>query len=294
MMKRRIPFLLVCSMAVSLFTCNGYAAKAECEAETTAALLAAYEEDEFPVQQAEANAIIAEFSQEISYVEDKYGISITDLNPETFELIKHEAILNLENEDYEFAALVDAVAIANAEEHLRTVEAASGDTAQGAGATVTVYRSFGALRGEHIVNVATGTAQAASGTVTVGLSVGEELFGVTIDAAVSASASYECSGPADYTALFNGMYATHRTAFGVLYGTIVKHEYDSAIDGTHRVLYYVSPDTKDAQSHTTLTIIGVPTYANTVRGNTVMYFPDQLSLYAMIEELPGRLLKEGE
>lgn len=66
------------------------------------------------------------------------------------------------------------------------------------------------------------------------------------------------------------MTATNRTAFGVL--------------------YYAGPHTKTAEDYTTLAIIGVPTYANKRNSNSVMCFPDRRSLYAVIEDLPSRLL----
>lgn len=64
---------------------------------------AASGQDSLPyITEAEVNRIFTEFADEISYVEDKYGKSITDLNEESLDLISCEAVLNLSNDEFQF------------------------------------------------------------------------------------------------------------------------------------------------------------------------------------------------
>lgn len=277
-MKKQIALLLVYSMLFSLFTLNGYAAKIEASEKMKANILAADADQRFTIQQAEEQVILSKFASEVRHVEEKYNVRITELNEKNLDLLKQEAILGLRNGNYRFANLVDEIAVACARSRLQNAD----------GVTVTEFRPFGPLRGKHFVNVATGTTTAVEDNVSIGISVGEELFGVTLNAGVSKSVSYSCTGPADGTTLNNGVAATHRTAFGVLYGTIMKREARLST-GELWVTYFVEEISKDAESFTTLTKIGVPTYANILSGS-VMYFSDQRSLYAMIEDLPDRLL----
>lgn len=232
------------------------------------------------IAEARAQNIFSEFSDEISYVEDKYDRKIGALDPETLDILKQEAVLNLENDAFDFAALMDAIAIANTEAALSNYNSST-----------TVYRSFGILKGNYFGEIATGGTVTVGKVGSVGVSAGEELFGVTLSAGVTKSIQYSFAGPADYTKLYDGeTLATHRIAFGVLYGTILKTEFDDPRTGTHKVYYKIDDSTASIDSYTTLASIGIPTYANKVRVQSIIYFPNQNSLREMIEAYPGRLI----
>ena len=126
-------------------------------------------------------------------------------------------------------------------------------------------------------------------TGTIFIASGSDLYGAAINAKVSKSVSYTCQGPADRTTLYNGQLATHRMAFGVLYGTIIKHTVQYPGGNTH-VFYYVEQATMDALSYTTNIQVGASvTYADTLK-RTTLRFSNQNYLYSAIKENPAQFL----
>lgn len=146
------------------------------------------------------------------------------------------------------------------------------------------------MRGVHVVDLPVGAAEAVSGTMPVGVSAGDEVSGVTLARSLFTRFSYTVSGPADGTKLSSGNTATHQTALGVLYGTIIKSVYESGRTGERIVTYYVEASSAIAQDYTILAAIGVPTYVNKADAGGVVRFSDPLALRDTIKEEPWELL----
>lgn len=239
---------------------------------------AASGQDSLPyITEAEVNRIFTEFADEISYVEDKYGKSITDLNEESLDLISCEAVLNLSNDEFQFGDLMDEIALAYQDAELRTMfKGRNGDY----NASSETIISFRPLKGKYITEVATGVTETASDSTNISIGVGEELgggegvfAGITLDVGVTKSVSYSVTGPTDGAKLYNGELATHRIAFGALYGSIIKTEFDDPRVG-HRVFYKIGTGAR-AQSFTVLASMGRPTYVNQAREEVTKYFSNQ-------------------
>lgn len=229
--------------------------------------------------------ILSEFPAEISYVERKYDLHIETLDKETLSLLRQEAISNLSDPDYKFADLMDKIALAYVGNRCSKIVAFPGDPA----AEITVYRPFGPLYGECFTLIPTGVTGMDIKTGTIFIASGSDLYGAAINAKVSKSVSYTCQGPADRTTLYNGQSATHRMAFGVLYGTIIKHTVQYPGGNTH-VFYYVEQATMDAADYAVNIQVGASnTYSDTLMGTT-LHFPDQRYLYSAIQDDPTQFL----
>lgn len=294
-MKRRISFLLVSSVMLSLFTLNGYAAQLnkynERAEEAKAYITAVYENDQFSVEQIDGQAILAKFVPEVRYVENEYNIQITNLDEETLELLKDVAIANLRNDQYRFSDLIGEISLACAQK--RFENAAMTSKAEEPKVKIENIGVFRAQGGKHLDNVATGMTAIVDKKGEVVLSAGMELaiphngsiFHLTLTGSISESVTYSCEGPEDGATLHNGERASHRTVFGVLFGQAVKHTVTYP-DGFTHTFYYIAVDSRETDYFTTLTRIGTPTYADRLNGITGI-FSRQQEFYDKIEKDPN-------
>ncbi len=289
-MKKRVHYLLMMSVMLSLFTMNGRAVQMDAREQVKAVVETAYAGEQLAIDQTDWKSILSEFPVEICYVQDTCDVSMDELNEETLTLLKREAILNLNNSKYRFADLMDRIAIACAEGCIENGSLARNATeADQPEVTITVIRPFGPLRGNYFMKVATGTARTYEASGTVSIAAGTEIAGIVIEADLSKTVAYTCTGPADGTKLYNNKIATHRMAFGVLFGTIVKHEVEYP-DGETYTFHYVQQQTMDAVDYTTLILIGAQsTYADSLKGETLL-FEDQNELYSEVETNPERFI----
>ena len=273
-MKKKIPFFVIAALIVALFLASRVVMVLNIPANDNAAL-----------SSSDSLRILSQFPAEISYVEDKYDLHIETLNEEALSPLKQEAICNLNDPNYKFSALMDEIALACVENRCSKLTPFPGDPA----AEITVYRSFGPLRGEHFTLVPTGVTGMDAKTGTISIASGSDLYGAAFKAKVSKSVSYTCQGPADRTDLYNGQPATHRMAFGVLYGTIVKHVIRYPGENT-QVLYYVEQAMMDAADYAVNIQVGASnTYSDTLAGTT-LHFPDQNHLYSAVRDDPAQFL----
>ena len=210
-----------------------------------------------------ANEIFDKYPAEISYVEEKYDVSITKLDAMTNELIGKEAASNYTNKNFDFSGLMTELSLAKA----RYSAGAMGRQIR-ANEEYEVYRSYGPIAGEIIKEVPVGTTSIFEGKVGVTLKMGDEVYGIELSTRCSVRVSYEVRGPEDATPLGNGYYASHRIAAGVIMGTIIKYSYDlhDTWTGTmeHCVEYYV--EDKEGVGYAFLALIGNPTYIQKASG----------------------------
>lgn len=289
-MKKKISVLLVLALFGNVFLINGYAVNNELRNQAEMFITEAYADERYSMTNTEMNAILSQFKTEVDYVEGKYGCSIRELNEQTVCLLKREAILNFNNSNYRFSDLMDEISVAYARNWFwneKSVDMLS--TSEEPEVKIEVYRPFGPLRGSYFAKAATGTEKTYEGTKSVTIASGTEIYGITIEANLSKSVGYSIQGPADGTKLNNGKLATHRMAFGVLFGTMIKHTVTYP-HGSEHIFYYIKQETMDAVDYSTLISIGSTiTYADSMNGKTYS-FADQNKLYADIEENPDRLI----
>lgn len=241
----------------------------------------------------EVQAIFLEYRAEIDYIEQKHFVSINVLTYDTLELIKSETILNLENEEYRFAAFMDAISIAMLKQQNAQKNAAARYGYTIMNETYTTVVSYQALKGRHIVDVPVGSSYTYSSTVSVSISSGELIEGLEISAGCSKSVSYSVSGPADGSTLSNGLPATHRTAIGVLFGSISRYEYDLVNNAGvfHITQYVVTPGTEAGVAYTFLSNIGIPTYIQRPNANNwVISYATPTAFYSAIVSEPSEII----
>lgn len=287
-MKKQISVLLTSAMLFSICAVNGFALGLDSPSKVY---------KELPILPEESQEILSDFSAEISYAEEIYGLSIAELNSETFEALKKIAIQNLSNEDYNFSGLIDTVVIACEQNRLQDQQARTPKNGTIARITTTrVVRPFGIISGEWCDDVPVGSTHSITETINVGVSAGTKLpvnngeSSVTLTASFSKSVSCTISGPADGTKLYGGKIATHRTGFGVLFGTIIEERYESPSSGITVTTIKVSKDSASTDDYTVLSAIGIPTYANNTTGTAVKKFSNQLDFQAEIKSHPEAFL----
>ena len=161
--------------------------------------------------------------------------------------------------------------------------------------TYTTVVSYKALKGVHFLDVPTGSTITRTYSGSISISAGELIQGVTITAGLSESVAYSVSGPADGTTLSNGKPATHRTAIGVLYGSVSRYEYDVILTDTgtvrHMTEYVITPNTKSAVPYTMLVNIGMPTYIQKPTGtNWIVVYNTPTAFYNAIVSSPSDIV----
>lgn len=291
-MKKKISALLVCAMLFSICAMSGYALGPDGSNE-------AYEE--LPISAQEGQKILSEFSAEISYAEETYGLSITELDRETFESLKVVAVQNLNNENYDFPGLIDTISIACEQNNLQNAPTVANEGGPMPRSTVTteVVRSFGVLCGQHFAPVPVGTELSSSLEATVVISAGTEVGvdGIIADG-VSGSGTITLTveftrkleqkviGPSDGTKLCNGMYATDRIYYDIMYGTVVKETREYPMTGLITTDYKILGSSVSVVPKTILASTGYPTYAENTHRDKIFIFNDQFALFDKIRYFP--------
>ena len=279
MKNLRRYFVIVLSILVLLST-------------ATAACATSIDTSSPTIAPSDAQNILTEFQNEISYVESKYAITIDTLDAVALNLLKDEAVCNLQNSSYRFGPLMDAIALASAQSSMNSIPNSYIPIKKNE--VISVYRSYNTLKGKYLADAAVGTTTAITGSLNISVTSGEFLWGAKIGASFSLGVSYSLNGPSDGTKLYNDVPATHRVAMGVLYGTIMKMECDWYLETgevLHEISYYVDSGTANTTCYTLLASLGIPTYAQpsgSIGG--VLYFSNQNTFRSQIESNPSPLI----
>lgn len=284
MLKKCSAVLLCVLICLGTFTASCGAVSGDDVTDTVETLAA--EED--------VQAIFSEFDAEIRYVEEKHCVTINELNQENLDLIKVEAVENLYNEEYCFVDLMNEIALASA--RYRDAKAVEDSGIQRterpiiSNKVTTVYSDFSALKGKYIAEMPVGVTGTVSSSTSIEVATGDVLKNVKIGVNFSIGFSYDLSGPEDGTVLSNGVIATHRVAFGILYGTIMKSEYDIYYPDTdythHMTEYYIDTSSAATTEYTMLASIGIPTYSGMARHTGVLYFSNLNEFRSRVETSP--------
>lgn len=215
-----------------------------------------------------------QFPEEIKYIEDCYDISINIIDQETMQRIKKVAIPNLDNIEYSFDEFMSALAWARVEAESGSLSSASAYVQYQTRAS----SDYGVLAGAHLMDVPVGSTLSVEYSDAISLAAGSEVDGVTLDQGYSTSFTYSVSGPSDGTTFGtnNNYTANHRTAFAVLYGTVVW----SLFRG-----YHIEESTATVVVYTMLADVRIPTYCAPLSGG-VLYFSDPNAYHNMIMRSP--------
>lgn len=214
-----------------------------------------------------ANEIFEKYPSEISFVEEKYDITINRLDKSTNDLLKKEAAENYTNEAFDFSGLMTELALEKARNStgISPMQIHVNEDWD-------VYAEYGPVVGEVLEEVAAGITQTYTDDFTISIRAGDEALGVEFSSGCSSSSSYTVQGPEDGTKMANGMKASHRIAVGILLGTVMKYEYDMYDPwtgaGGHYIEYYV--EDAAAKDYTLLVLIANPTYVEKASGRSTI------------------------
>ena len=285
-MKQKVSLLAVCAVLLSLFGAGCLAVVLDPGRKAEEQLAAARKEDVFALSPADARSVLEQFAPELRFVERQTGVSIDELNGETLALIQTQAAREQYNGSYRFGELMDTLAVFCAGHRVGELPL----PAAGPTVTTTVQESFGPLRGAVFAQKSAGEPEGQTRTGTVSLPAGSELAGVDLETGCDKTAPYTLSGPGPDEALYNGQPPTHRMAYGVLYGTVLKQEVQDG--GDVRTYYFVEQSTACALPYTTLLFLGEGCAWADIPHGITLNFQDMPTLKAAVETDPRFLICE--
>lgn len=283
-MKQKVSLLAVCAVLLSLFGAGCLAVVLDPGRKAEEQLAAARKEDVFALSPADARSVLEQFAPELRFVERQTGVSIDELNSETLAIIQTQAAREQYNGSYRFGELMDTLAVFCAGHRVGEVPL----PAAGPTVTTTVQESFGPLRGAFFAQKSAGEPEGQTQTGTVSLPAGSELAGVDLETGCDKTVSYTLSGPEPDEFLYNGQAPTHRMAYGVLYGTVLKQEVQDG--GDVRTYYFVEQSTACALPYTTLLFLGEDCAWADIPHGITLNFQDPLTLKAAVEIDPRQFL----
>lgn len=254
------------------------------------------------VDQDRENEILQRYQAEISLVEQNHNVMIDHIDRAALDLIKQEAVRNLNDSAYGFAGLMNDLSVIFAEQEV--LEYYEGLPATRANDVVidnmetVVLHGYGALKGQHDRNVARGMV--SSEDCEFSITIGGTIHGVEIGASATFSASSSIAGPGQNDTLYNGKQATHNFACAILFGTITRTTWDlvdrvtGEVESSHETVQ-IPLSTSDTVTYTSLASIHAdgsvevnsadPDYGAVSSWDNLNEFRDE------IEEAPYKYLK---
>ena len=237
--------------------------------------------------------ILNEYPDEFGYVEETYGVEITDYTAETSDLIK-QAARDAYNTDrfYCLSQLAAELAVAKYEQSMLNHPSAidiNGVTRVVQPIDTTVIRSYGPIKGVVLDRIATGVTSSKTVGGSISVDSGELIGGFSISAEVSVEASMEATGPEEGARLANGAKVTHRIISGILFGVMVRTTYADIDPWTGAQLgdpyYEYTIIDEDGIAYSHLAHIASPTYvekatdSSYVTDNNYQDFKEHLASY---------------
>ena len=202
--------------------------------------------------------IFSRYAEEISDIEEEYGVAITGYTEEVNDLIKQAARDAYNTEKFDRRSqLATELGVAEYEQTRVTPRTRSY-------LGTTTARSYGPIKGEVIDEIAEGLTSSRSVGGSVDIEMGEVLGVFTFSRSTSVAVETKASGPQRGELLDNGMKATHRIITGVLWGTIMKKTYVDVDPWTGAQMgepyYEYEIISEDGIIYTHLAQISIPTY----------------------------------
>ena len=249
----------------------------------------------------QAQEIMADFAEEIAYLEEKYEVQLNDIDA-VLELAKTEAADRIirEMED-PFGPLVDTIVLAECKIETELLNEAAVAGPLGSERPIITrheperVRPYGILNGEILQYTAAGSTTSTTYTKELTLSTGDmidDLYRITFG--FSEQITFSLQGPEYMSYLSNGKRATHRAAMGVLYGTVMKQDYEVyypdtgyTFEGTE---YFIREGSERARCYSFDVCLGIPTFSEQAIGNDILEFVNDLEFEAAVEGDPGAFI----
>lgn len=263
---------------------------------------ASNERNSMIVDQDRENEILQRYQAEISLVEQNHNVMIDHIDRAALDLIKQEAVHNLNDSAYDFAGLMNDLSVIFAEQEV--LEYYEGLPATRANDVVidnmetVVLHGYGALGGQYDGNVARGMTTTKKFNFSI--SLGGNIHGIAVSGSVTFEASRSISGPGQNDTLYNGKQATHNFACAILFGTITRTTWDlvdrvtGEMESSHETVQ-IPLSTSDTVTYTSLASIHAdgsvevnsadPDYGAVSSWDNLNEFRDE------IEEAPYKYLK---
>lgn len=237
--------------------------------------------------------ILNEYPDEFGYVEETYGVEITDYTAETSDLIKQAARDAYNTDRFDcLSQLAAELAVAKYEQSMLNHPSAidiNGVTRVVQPIDTTVIRSYGPIKGVVLDRIATGVTSSKTVGGSISVDSGELIGGFSISAEVSVEASMEATGPEEGARLANGAKVTHRIISGILFGVMVRTTYADIDPWTGAQLgdpyYEYTIIDEDGSAYSHLAHIASPTYvekatdSSYVTDNNYQDFKEHLASY---------------
>ena len=237
--------------------------------------------------------ILNEYPDEFGYVEETYGVEITDYTAETSDLIKQAARDAYNTDRFDcLSQLAAELAVAKYEQSMLNHPSAidiNGVTRVVQPIDTTVIRSYGPIKGVVLDRIATGVTSSKTVGGSISVDSGELIGGFSISAEVSVEASMEATGPEEGARLANGAKVTHRIISGILFGVMVRTTYVDIDPWTGAQLgdpyYEYTIIDEDGIAYSHLAHIASPTYvekatdSSYVTDNNYQDFKEHLASY---------------
>lgn len=237
--------------------------------------------------------ILNEYPDEFGYVEETYGVEITDYTAETSDLIKQAARDAYNTDRFDcLSQLAAELAVAKYEQSMLNHPSAidiNGVTRVVQPIDTTVIRSYGPIKGVVLDRIATGVTSSKTVGGSISVDSGELIGGFSISAEVSVEASMEATGPEEGARLANGAKVTHRIISGILFGVMVRTTYADIDPWTGAQLgdpyYEYTIIDEDGIAYSHLAHIASPTYvekatdSSYVTDNNYQDFKEHLASY---------------
>lgn len=175
---------------------------------------------------AAAQEILHRYPDEISLLEETYHTSIPQINDRSLEILKAGAAANLYNSSLDFGSMMDDIALAYNEQNIESLQevAPYGRPTEIRNFTTETLVGYSALKGEYQTRIAANSSETWEGNIS--LSVSGNIRGVNLTMGNSWSVSHSLHGPNGNDKLFDGTIATHNYACAVLFGSIIRNEWD--------------------------------------------------------------------
>lgn len=188
----------------------------------------------------DSDILLGKYAREVDLIRAETGVNITSLDAESFEVIKTEAIKNLDNNAYNFSRFVDEVVTKNIDRRFEanTITTFGHDKTQTTYYPAQTLRTFGPVKGDVKKEVATDSSLGGDVSFNIGVMTGEIIKGSKITSGFTLGIKVSISGPSAGAKLPNGLKATHNIPCAVVFGSIVRKQWDTIDVATGKLLHH--------------------------------------------------------
>ena len=240
--------------------------------------------------------LLQTYENEFAYLQQQYGEPIRTVSESVIGRIKAGAVSFAGSDAYAFDALLEQIGALRFEKAVVAFNSGDAETIHAHAGQLEVRNAvrmtvvpYGALKAKHDIDITSGGMQIQPAEVEIGIEAGEMLGNYKISTPVNASTSRSIMGPADFTEVKPGVYATHRAGYAVLFGRIERYTYDLYYSSTgklhsHNECYAVCDES--AEYCAFLASYGVPTYLCHAESDHCFTFASRRSCIDSICESP--------